>query len=215
MTIGKRIQESRKKAGYTQKKLAEECGLAPGTIQQYELDKRNPSFERLFLIAEKLHVSVTELIDEESFNKAAEEVAIKSIENLTIEKIKKLFALHGYNLTKIDDDNFLLYTDYKFLDIREITLDLGDLSEIEMWLDKFLDKSIKHLYNQKNNPNYNPEYKDLPYYVDDKTIEEGKLHFEQLKQEFEELQKKNLPHIPSYYELQRISDLSKKKNEEE
>ena len=55
MTIGKRIQEARKKAGYTQKKLAEECGLAPGTIQQYELDKRNPSFERLFLIAEKLH----------------------------------------------------------------------------------------------------------------------------------------------------------------
>ena len=57
-------------------------------------------------------------------------------------------------MTQIDNDNFLLYTDYKFLDIKEITLDLGDLSEIEMWLDGFLDKSIKHLYNQKNNPNY-------------------------------------------------------------
>lgn len=215
MTIGEKIKEFRKKAGFTQKQLAKECGLAEITIRQYESGKREPSFDRLFLIAEKLHVSVTELIDEESFNKAAEEVAVKSLENLTIEKIKKLFTLNGYNLTQIDNDNFLLYTDYKFLDIKEITLDLGDLSEIEIWLDEFLDKSIKHLYNQKNNPSYKPRYRDLPYYLDDEILTEGKEELERIKREFEELQKRPKPQIPSYYEMQRRADMEKKKTSQD
>lgn len=215
MTIGKRIQEARKKVGYTQKQLAFECGLKPGTIQQYELDKRNPSFERLFLIAEKLHVSITDLIDEKEFNKKATEATIKSLENTTVEYTKKLFSLEGYTLKRIDDNHFKLYADYDFFDIKEISLELDDLSDVEIWANSFMEKVIKHIYNQKNNPNYNPDYKDLPYYVDAKTIEENKLHLEQIKKEFEELHKKALPQIPSPYEMQRLSDMSKIKKEED
>lgn len=42
MTVGDRIKTARIAAGLTQKELAEKCGLATGTIQQYELNKRIP-----------------------------------------------------------------------------------------------------------------------------------------------------------------------------
>lgn len=39
------IKAVRKNAGLTQKELAESIGVATGTIQQYELGKRQPRFE--------------------------------------------------------------------------------------------------------------------------------------------------------------------------
>lgn len=62
MTIGNRIQNARKKKGYTQKQLAEICGVATGTIQQYELGKRQPRIEQLDKIASALDIPITELI---------------------------------------------------------------------------------------------------------------------------------------------------------
>ena len=40
--IGKKIKQYRKSADLTQKQLAQKCGYATGTIQQYELGKRSP-----------------------------------------------------------------------------------------------------------------------------------------------------------------------------
>lgn len=54
MPIGQRIQEARKKAGYTQKELAEKIGVVTGTIQQYELGKRQPRIEQIQAIAAAL-----------------------------------------------------------------------------------------------------------------------------------------------------------------
>lgn len=62
MTIGERIKKYRKVAGMTQRELAEKCGSATGTIQQYELDKRQPRVEQLQKIAHILNVSVSELL---------------------------------------------------------------------------------------------------------------------------------------------------------
>lgn len=61
MTVGQRIKESRKNAGLTQKALAEKCGLATGTIQQYELSKREPRTDQLKKIADALNVSINYL----------------------------------------------------------------------------------------------------------------------------------------------------------
>lgn len=55
MDIGKRIQRARKQAGLTQKQLAEQVGIATGTLQQYELGKREPRFEQLTKIANVLN----------------------------------------------------------------------------------------------------------------------------------------------------------------
>lgn len=57
MAIGERIKQARKSKGLTQKQLAEKLKVAPGTIQQYELGKRTPNFERILEIAEQLDVS--------------------------------------------------------------------------------------------------------------------------------------------------------------
>ena len=63
MTIGKRISAARKQAGLTQSQLAEKCTVATITIQQYELDKRQPRLEQLSKIAVALGVTVSDLVD--------------------------------------------------------------------------------------------------------------------------------------------------------
>lgn len=62
MTLGQIMQKIRKEKGYTQKQLAEKCGMATGTIQQYELNKREPRREQLQKIATALEVPLYELM---------------------------------------------------------------------------------------------------------------------------------------------------------
>lgn len=62
MTVGERIQSLRKKAGWTQARLAAESGVAAISIHQYESNKRKPQLEQLQEIAKVLGVSVDYLI---------------------------------------------------------------------------------------------------------------------------------------------------------
>lgn len=62
MDVGQRIKEARKGAGLTQKGLAEQIGAATGTIQQYELGKRQPRLEQLQAIAAALGIQVVDLL---------------------------------------------------------------------------------------------------------------------------------------------------------
>lgn len=62
MNVGKQIKYYRKLQGYTQKNLAEKCGLAVGTIQQYELGKREPKMEMLIKIVNALGISIDILL---------------------------------------------------------------------------------------------------------------------------------------------------------
>lgn len=63
MTIEQRIKDSRKNAGLTQRELAEKAGTATGTIQQYELGKRQPRIEQFIAIAAALNVDVNWLMN--------------------------------------------------------------------------------------------------------------------------------------------------------
>lgn len=56
MNFADRLKEARKHRGLTQAELAEKCGLATGTIQQYELGKRNPTKKNIHKIAEALNL---------------------------------------------------------------------------------------------------------------------------------------------------------------
>lgn len=60
--VGKKIQEIRKQKKITQKELAELIGVATGTIQQYELGKRQPNLTQLEKIANALTVPLSALI---------------------------------------------------------------------------------------------------------------------------------------------------------
>ena len=69
MTTGQRIKAARKKAGLTQKELAEQSGVAAISIHQYEAGKRHPQLEQLLRIATALQVSIQELMDPEDIKR--------------------------------------------------------------------------------------------------------------------------------------------------
>ena len=56
-TLGQRIRYFRKKAGLTQKELAEMIGLSDSALRNYELDNRKPDRDTLTWIADALKVS--------------------------------------------------------------------------------------------------------------------------------------------------------------
>ncbi len=91
MSIGKNIQNYRKKQGLSQKELAEKLKYSTGTIQQYELDKREPKFKIICEIASVLNVTPYMLYDDsESEPDTTEEQFINScewLENADIEII--------------------------------------------------------------------------------------------------------------------------------
>ncbi len=61
MSLGSNIQKYRKEAGLTQRELAEILDVAVGTIQQYELGKRQPRLEMINRIAGVLGVGIRRL----------------------------------------------------------------------------------------------------------------------------------------------------------
>lgn len=62
MTIGEKIKTYRKKAGLTQKKLGELSGTSERTIQNYELEKRQPQLGQIRKIAAALGVYMSDLV---------------------------------------------------------------------------------------------------------------------------------------------------------
>lgn len=114
MTIGEKIQTARKKAGLTQKKLGELCGVVTGTIQQYELNKRQPKIEQLQKIASALNVPVSSFIDE-----LTEEQRIKSTwewiqdnDEKRQELITEILKTHNYKVEENDIHHFII-TDHQ------------------------------------------------------------------------------------------------------
>lgn len=81
MHIGKQIKYYRQLQGYTQKRLAEECGLAIGTIQQYELEKREPKLEMLIKIVNVLDISMDTLL---GYNYQSDNHALLSDDEITL-----------------------------------------------------------------------------------------------------------------------------------
>ena len=63
-TIGSCIKAERKRAGMTQIELAKKLGLATGTIQQYELGKRQPNGKMLQRIAGAINCSTANFFPE-------------------------------------------------------------------------------------------------------------------------------------------------------
>ena len=62
MDIGTLIRKNRLENGLTQKQLAELLGVATGTIQQYELNKREPRFETLKQLSTVLNFNLLDAL---------------------------------------------------------------------------------------------------------------------------------------------------------
>lgn len=109
-TIGSRIKAERKRAGITQAELAKKLGLATGTIQQYELGKRQPNGKMLQRIAGAINCSTANFFPEcthlADFVRQAEKALAESAEAYqelngkgraeAIKRIKELAQLPQY-----------------------------------------------------------------------------------------------------------------------
>ena len=118
MSVGERIQLARKHAGLTQKALAEKCGLATGTIQQYELDKRLPKNKEITQrIADALNVSAGIFSNDPeedllyyfwSLNKEGQDKALEQVELLTkIPEYQAKIEKSEEVIQKLDNDGNL------------------------------------------------------------------------------------------------------------
>ena len=72
-TYGKRIRETRKKAGMTQIELAQRSGIALSSIRRYERGVRDPRLEALRRIAVVLDVTVNDLVEPDYWQKLSPE----------------------------------------------------------------------------------------------------------------------------------------------
>ena len=83
MTTGQRIKEARKKAGLSQKELAEKLGISYVGISQWENDKRKPKQDSLQRIAEAVGTTVFDLMGVQ-FEDAPSIVDAGEINSLTV-----------------------------------------------------------------------------------------------------------------------------------
>lgn len=109
MTIGECIKKNRKLAGLTQKELALKCEFATGTIQQYELGKRQPRIEQLEIIADALEISLGELIGSNDRKDIPSDfgAAWNRKEKRRLQYLQSL----GYKIELHPDDSFEIYCD--------------------------------------------------------------------------------------------------------
>lgn len=106
-SIGRRIKEARQEKNLTQKQLASLLGVATGTIQQYELGKRQPRYEQLIAIADALDIGFFKLLDpdiETTLNSAIEQQIHKE-HNSIVEAIKAEWGITGsFVIVEVKDD---------------------------------------------------------------------------------------------------------------
>ncbi|MBR3293676.1 MAG: helix-turn-helix transcriptional regulator [Oscillospiraceae bacterium] len=64
MTFGEKLQEDRKKAGFTQEQFAEILSVSRSAVAKWETDKGVPDIENLKTMAKLLDVSIDYLLEE-------------------------------------------------------------------------------------------------------------------------------------------------------
>ncbi len=87
MSIAERIKKARKEKGMTQKQLAEEIGVATGTIQQYELGKREPRMLQMTKMARSLDIPVSYFLEAED-----EDLLIPAVKHFFIKRLSDKLA---------------------------------------------------------------------------------------------------------------------------
>lgn len=146
-TFGESIKIARKKAGITQKELAQKTGLAEITIRQYETSKREPGMDKLEKIANALDIDIDTLVGwdrklsvEENLKKSplATKVMYNTIKNSFDTKmfttIKNSFDDKIYNTIKNSFDDEMFTAIKKSFDdkIVEISFSTADYTPNEL-----------------------------------------------------------------------------------
>lgn len=128
MNLGECIRNARKKAGYTQKTLAQKSGLAEITIRQYETNKREPRLEQIEKIAAALELKSDDLyrstiigtVNNSTFQGTTEEfLMIKEVSS--IEGLFNFLSFHGVCFDK-EKGEFIFDDSEERYDVKNIGL---------------------------------------------------------------------------------------------
>lgn len=222
MTVGENIKKYRLANGLTQKQLGNMLGLAEITVRQYENNKREPSFERLYQIADMLNISVTDLMNKEEYNIAYENAFNKSFDKMIFNIMKTFFSIDNYILKKEKNFTYSLYeTIYENHNEKQHLilsgLTMADLEDMETWIHRYIQKVVECITQIKTNPDYIIQPYDPPCYpndeIDQKRFEELEKEVAELKKELENGKHKDeFNQFASYthYEVQKELDKRKK-----
>ncbi|ASF27891.1 DNA-binding protein [Bacillus amyloliquefaciens] len=99
--LGERLTKLRKNKKLTQQELAKELQISRSSLSQYEINKRQPDYETLKLIANYFHVSIDYLITGNVYSESPDEmwkelldpktqIFFKDLQNAPEEKIDEL-----------------------------------------------------------------------------------------------------------------------------
>ena len=93
MTVAENIKRLRKNRGFTQKQLAEKCGMSESTLRQYEIGYRNPKIETLHKIAKALDKSIILLVEgcEDKYPLSGTDYQIDSENTMTDDEKKRYY----------------------------------------------------------------------------------------------------------------------------
>lgn len=187
MTIGQRIKEARKNAGLTQRELAEKSGTATGTIQQYELGKRQPRIEQLQAIASALGVTTNYFLTGEKTEKHPLDWT---------RSLDKKLNLIGCSL---ESDELILgaFSDEdnkKWIRLPDCLLMLSDdeLKDLDDETDSYLRFKLQEL-REKHRDKIKPPYWPLSIPPTPDTIRQERTELGAAEQKSAEKQKKPIP----------------------
>lgn len=102
-TYGDAIRNARKKAGLTQKELAQKTGLAEITIRQYENNKREPKIETLQKIENAVGDKIGNLIYDLLYNTNEVNIVEPKTDELREEVAALRYSLNDDGLAKTRD----------------------------------------------------------------------------------------------------------------
>ena len=129
-SIGEKIKELRQINGLTQKKFAEKCNLAPGTVHQYESGKRQPSYDALKKIMEAFNLP-DNFIQENSPKKTV------SYSHNLIKSLNKIINTESLVDTLMETHKESLLTQNEYDHIKKYrTLDSHGKEVVDVVLDK-------------------------------------------------------------------------------
>lgn len=113
MNYGECIKTARKKAGITQKELAQKSNMAEITIRQYETNKREPRTAQLQKIADALEIELSELIGDALAEQYLHTLKrVKQMPDKIIQTVTKGKLLAHYeNLNSIGQNKALDYVE--------------------------------------------------------------------------------------------------------
>lgn len=133
MKLGERIQKLRKEKGYSQESFAKVLGIGRSTLANYEQCKRDPTYEMIELIADKLNTTPAYLMGWADIN--GEIIGLKN----------KPTSIISFNFR--DDINFIKLDKYQLLESGIFKTYIDNQDKYFKWYYSYISELDKNLEN--------------------------------------------------------------------